>query len=73
MRVPLVETLALGDRATGTHVLTELHAAMGTSPHPVDLDALFRSLGVSIVKDQVVFDDAAPLAAVRRAITTGAP
>ena len=71
VRWPLDDSFAAGDRATGTNVLRELHEAMGTSPHPVDLDGLLRDLGVSVVRGEVRFDDRAPLAAIRRAITSG--
>lgn len=70
-RWPLDEVLAVGDRATGVPVLSELHAEMGTSPHPVDIDALLKSLGVELTRGRVHFDDKAPLAYVRRAITRG--
>jgi len=70
-RWPLVEVLSAGDRATGAPVLRELYAEMCSSPHPVDLDALLKSLGVSLSGGHVTFDDKAPLADVRRAITRG--
>jgi hypothetical protein len=65
-----------GDRATGVPVLHELRARLGASPAPLpkELDDLFRSLGVSEARDgEVQLDDAAPLAAVRRAMTTRSP
>lgn len=70
-RWPLADVLAAGDRATGAGVLTELYADMCSSPHPIDLDALYKSLGVQVSHGQVTFDDKAPLADVRRAITRG--
>lgn len=69
-RWALDETFAAGDRATGVPVLHELHDAMGTSPHPVDLDALWRQLGVVRGRGAVRFEDGAPLGSIRRAITT---
>jgi hypothetical protein len=69
-RWSLDEAFAAGDRATGVPVLNELHDAMGTEPHPVDLEALWRELGVVRSRSGVTFDDSAPLAAIRRAITT---
>ena len=69
-RWSLEDAFAAGDRATGVPVLRELHAAMGTSPHPVELDALWRQLGIVSERGAVRFDDSAPLAAIRRAITT---
>lgn len=70
-RWSLDEVLAVADRATGVPVLRELHDAMGTSPHPVDVDAVLKSLGVELTRGRVHFDDNAPLAGVRRAITRG--
>jgi hypothetical protein len=68
---PLERVLALGDRATGTAVLSELYAARRASPGPDELDSLWRRLGVAAGPDGVVFDDAAPLAHVRRALILG--
>ena len=70
-RWALDDALAAGDRATGVSVLRPLHDAMGTAPHPVDLAALGRSLGVELSGGSVRFDDAAPLAHVRKAIARG--
>lgn len=67
------DTCAEGDRATGTHVLRDLYASMGASPHPVDLAALAKSLGVESTRRGARFDDKAPLAAIRKAITYGNP
>jgi hypothetical protein len=61
--------IAVGDRAAGAPVLRRLYFRMGMSPDRVDLDALWRSLGVRHENGRVVLDDRAPLASVRRAIT----
>jgi hypothetical protein len=61
--------LAAGDAATGTQVLTTLHTRMGNRPGDVDLSATFKKLGVALVNDRVVYDDRAPLAAIRKAMT----
>jgi hypothetical protein len=61
--------LSIGDKATGTTVLSDLYAKMKDAPVPVDLDALWRELGVSAKGGEIFFHDDAPLAAVRRAIT----
>jgi hypothetical protein len=42
---------------------------MSTRPVTVDLNALWSRLGVKVEAGHVTFDDAAPLADVRRAIT----
>jgi hypothetical protein len=68
---PLDRALETGDRATGVSVLGELYAKMATDPARVDLASLWKRLGVSTSGGRIVFDDAAPLAAVRRGITNG--
>jgi hypothetical protein len=66
---PIEPLLRIGDAAVGVPVLSELYARMKDAPFPVDLDALWRRLGVRVEGQDVRFDDAAPLAAVRRALT----
>jgi len=68
-RWPLARVLREGDAAVGVPVLEELHARMGSAAAPVDLDALFRRLGVPTSGSERRFDDRAPLARVRAAIT----
>jgi hypothetical protein len=73
---PLDRALAVADRAVGVDVLEQLYAHMRDAPDPVDLDALWRELGVTSRDGHLVFDDVAPLAAVRRRIAapeTAAP
>jgi hypothetical protein len=67
---PLTKTLQIGDDATGVPVLTELYEKMKASPSPVDLEALWKELGVERKKGQIQFNDSAPLARIRRAITS---
>ena len=69
----LPAVLDIGDRATGVPVLAELYARMKDAPSPVDLDALWRELGVRTNDGGVTLDDAAPRAATRRAITAPPP
>lgn len=59
----------VGDAATGTTVLSELYASMAQAPGDVELDELYAKLGVQRIDGEVFFDDEAPLAHVRRAIT----
>ena len=66
---PIDRILKVGDKATGTTVLADLYAKMGTTPYAPDLDALWRDLGVSVKDGRATFDDEAPLAPIRRAIT----
>lgn len=61
--------LEIGDRATGAPVLKELYADMSTSPMQVDLDSLFRQLGVTTRGGKLLFNDQAPLAKIRQSIT----
>ena len=65
----LGKALKIGDRATGTQVLTQMYAQWKDKPVAVDLDKLWRELGVSMAGDTARFDEAAPLAKVRMAIT----
>lgn len=60
---------ATGDKATGTKVLTELYEKMKDAPAPVDLEQLWKELGVVPDGRTVTFREDAPLAAIRKAIT----
>ena len=61
----------VGDAATGVPVLTELYERMRAAPVDTELPELWRSLGVAVDGRSVIFDEQAPLAKERRAITTG--
>ena len=61
--------IEIGDRATGTTVLRDLHDQMGARPFAPDLTALWRRLGIVYAHGRVSFDDQAPLASIRRAMT----
>ena len=63
------EVLATGDRATGVAVLVPLYARMKDAPVATDLEAIWSRLGVVRAGRSVRFDDAAPEAALRRALT----
>ncbi len=63
-------TVQEGDRALGLPILRGLYERLGTASESVDLPALFRRLGVRVDGDAVSYDEAAPLAPTRRAITT---
>jgi hypothetical protein len=65
-----IETIfETGDRATGTHVLENLYGNWRDRPVNVDLDQLWRDLGIERKDDSVIFHDNAPLASIRKAIT----
>ncbi len=65
----LTRALEIGDGTIGVPVLSELYRKMKSAPAPVDLDALWKELGVKRQSGRTEFDDAAPLASIRRAIT----
>jgi hypothetical protein len=65
----LEKLLTTAKEATGTDALRELHARMGSKRAPFDLEALWKKLGVKLKGRVVTFDDSAPLAAHRKAIT----
>ena len=65
----LEHAFSVGDAATGVPVLTELYRSMGDAPVKVDLDAWWKRLGIRKQNGRLVFDDNAPLAVVRRAVT----
>jgi len=63
------KVVEVGDAATGTTVLRDIYAAMAEAPGDIDLDTLYAELGVQRIDGEVFFDDDAPLAHIRRAIT----
>ena len=64
------QAFADGDKATGTHVLTDLYHEMRDKPAPVDLSALWQKLGIQrATEGAITFNPKAPLANVREAIT----
>jgi hypothetical protein len=65
---PLERALEIGDRATGTHVLTQMYAAWKDAPVTVDLPKLWSELGVRATGDGIEFVPEAPLASIREAI-----
>ena len=65
----LQDALAVGDRAVGVSVLQPLYAKMKDKPVSVDLISVWSQLGVQSDGDNVLCNDSATLAAIRRAIT----
>lgn len=59
------DVITLGDKVTGTNVLSEMYDRYATRGDRIDLDGLFTQLGVT----RDVTDDAQPLAWIRRKIT----
>jgi hypothetical protein len=72
VRWSVAQTLAAGDSAVGGHVLRELYREHAEAAVHVDLDAIFRRLGVRLQAGQVVLDDGAEWASLRRALTAPA-
>ena len=66
----LEDAFKAGDRATGTSTLTELYAKMKDQPMDVDLAAMWEQLGIESDGKTVHLHDDAPLAAIRRSITS---
>jgi hypothetical protein len=64
----LPKALAIGDQATGTHVLTEQYAKWKDAPVTVDLDKLWVELGIRRNGEAIEFVDDAPLAKICVAI-----
>ncbi len=66
---PIARVFSTADKTVGVDVLTRLHNEMGPKPVTPDLAALWRDLGLKSQGEDLAFDDAAPLAAIRKAIT----
>ncbi|MGO8699803.1 MAG: hypothetical protein ACLQVY_19045 [Limisphaerales bacterium] len=65
----LAKVLKAGGKATKTTVLKDLYKKLGLNPGAVDLDNLWKNLGVKYKNGTITFDDNAPWAAARLAIT----
>jgi hypothetical protein len=63
------DVLRIGDAATGTRVLEDLYGEIKATPMAPDLELLWTRLGVPNDPKSEAFDDHAPLAAIRIAIT----
>lgn len=69
----IATALAQGDKAVGVSVLVPMYNQMKDNPVDVDLPNLWKRLGVEKKNGNIVFNDKAPLAHIRHAITTGKP
>jgi hypothetical protein len=63
------DVLRIGDAATGTHVMYGLYEQIRAAPQTPNLELLWTLLGVPADPATQPFDDRAPLAAIRIAIT----
>jgi hypothetical protein len=66
---PIERILVAADKAVGVDVLTRLHNEWGQKPVTPDLSQLWRDLGLRNTGGSLEFDDGAPLASIREAIT----
>ena len=67
---PVERVFETGDKASGTTVLADLYRQTNATAVHTDLNDLWRRLGVQMKNGAVTFDDHAPLAEIRRAITS---
>ena len=72
-RMGLDEYAEVCDRVTGTKVVSALLEKHFDHSAPVDLNALWKDLGVSLEGGRIVYNDAAPLAQWRKMIVMGPP
>jgi hypothetical protein len=66
---PVTRVIATGDQATGTTVMTDLYNDMAGASVTPDIQTWFENLGVHVRGEQITFNDNAPLAHLRRAVT----
>ena len=71
VRWPMSRIVTVADEATGTDVVSKLYATHAHAGVHIDIDKTFADLGVSMVHGDIVFDDTAPLASVRKAMVRG--
>jgi hypothetical protein len=65
---PVTKALAIGDKATGTHVLMTLYNSMKDRAVQTDLNAIWKNLGVSLNSDRITFNDNSPQAKLRKSL-----
>ncbi len=70
-RISVADYAAACDRATGTTAMSSLVDRHFTKAQPVDLAALWKELGISLVGGRIVLDDSAPSAQWRKMIVPG--
>jgi hypothetical protein len=67
---PIAKVMAIGDKATGTTVLTDLYKKWSTTAVKVDLPELWNQLGVHRTGESISFDENAALAQIRVSMTS---
>jgi hypothetical protein len=65
----LKRVLKTGDKATGTKVLQSLYSEIGSKPGHIDLNVLWKQLGIRDHDGVIHFDDTATSSKIRQAIT----
>lgn len=70
-RATVAEYAAACDRVTGTTAMSGLVERHFNNAEPVDLAALWKDLGISLVAGRIALDDSAPSARWRRLIVPG--
>lgn len=70
-RASVADYAAACDRVTGTPAMSTLVDRHFTKAEPIDLAALWRELGVSMVGSRIVLDNSAPSAQWRKMIVPG--
>jgi len=66
---PIRKAFQAGDAGTDTRVLEEQYDRMANAPVTIDLDGLWKKLGIVRTETGIRFDNSAPEAAIRTAIT----
>jgi hypothetical protein len=61
-----MQVFEAADRALEMAVLVPLYQKMKSDPYPIDLQALWNNLGVAMKNEKIVYDDAAPMAHIRK-------
>lgn len=71
---PMGKVISTADEASGTTVLADLYRQMGNQAFaPIDLEALWKQLGIEAGGEGVEFSSQAPLVAIRKAILAPEP
>ena len=70
-RASVADYAAACDRATGTTAMSTLVDRHFNKAEPVDLAALWKELGISLVGGRIALDDTAPSAPWRKMIVPG--
>ena len=70
-RATIAEYAAACDRVTGTTVMSGLVERHFNNAEPVDLAAVWKDLGISLVAGRIALDDGAPSARWRKLIVPG--